>query len=307
MDFYKKIIRSRSLRVKILNLLEFIPDKNMLKMQYKIKTGRKLNLKNPTLFTEKIQWYKLNYKDPKFPMCVDKYEVHKYVKEKGLENILNELYGVYDNVDDIDFEKLPDKFVIKTTNGGGGLDVFICKDKSKFDFIDAKEKINNALNKKAGNSGREWPYKKIKPRIIIEKYIATAKNEKSLMDYKFYCFNGEPQYLLLINGRESRKKKSIYDKDFNLLDYKYVDYERIDSVKKPENYKDMVRIARILSEDFPFVRVDLYNIDGKIIFGELTFYPASGYLEKIEPKGFDEQLGKLFDISKLKVKGEKDD
>lgn len=297
MDFYKKIIRSQSIRLKILHILNFIPDKTMIKMQYRIKTGRRLNLKEPVLFTEKIQWYKLNYKNPILPSCVDKYEVRNYIKNKNLDNILNELYGVYENVNQIDFEKLPNQFVIKTTNGGGGLNVFICKNKKDFDYEEVKQKIDKLLKRKNVDGGREWPYRKIQPRIVIEKYIQHGNNEESLTDYKFYCFNGIPQYLLLINGREQKKKKSIYDINFNLLKYKYADYDRVTAKGKPQNYETMINIASILSSDFPFVRVDLYNCNGKIIFGELTFFPASGYLEKILPDEFDMELGKMFDIN----------
>ena len=289
---YKKIIKNQDLRFKILKLLKFIPDKSMLKIQYRIKTGNKLNLNQPKKFTEKIQWYKLNYKNSKLPNYVDKYEVRKYIKEKGLENILNELYGVYNNFDEIDFESLPNEFVIKTTNGGGSLGVIICKDKSTMNVDDLRCKINKALKSDSDILGREWPYKKIIPRIIIEKYIKNVPEEKSLIDYKFYCCNGEPEYLLMINGRENIKKKSIYNINFECLDYKYVDYDRLENVTKPQNYDKMIEIAKRLSEDFPFVRVDLYNVEGRIIFGELTFYPASGYLEKIEPDGFDDELGK---------------
>lgn len=300
MDFYKKIIKSQKARIKILSLLRFIPDKTMLEIQYKIKTGRKLNLKNPEKFTEKIQWYKLYYKEPIFPKCVDKYDVREYVENKGLGNTLNELYGVFDKVEDINIEKLPNKFVMKTTNGGGGLNVFVCKDKEKFDYDEKKKLIYKSLKTKTYSSGREWPYDKIKPRIIIEKFIEHNANERSLMDYKFYCFNGKPEFLLLINGREDVKKKSLYDMDFNCLEYKYADYDRIENLTKPENFDEMIKIATKLSEDFPFVRVDLYNSNGKIIFGELTFYPASGYLEKINPKGFDDMLGKKFKLPEKK-------
>ena len=136
---YKEIIKNQEIRFKILNLLKFIPDKTMLKIEYRIKTGRKLNLKKPQMFTEKIQWYKLNYKNPILPKCVDKYEVRDYVKNKGLDCILNELYGVYDSFDEINFDVLPQKFVIKVTNGGGGIDVIICKNKSTLDIEKIKK------------------------------------------------------------------------------------------------------------------------------------------------------------------------
>ena len=296
---YKKIIKNQEIRFKILNLLKFIPDKTMLKIQYRIKTGRKLNLKNPQRFTEKIQWYKLNYKNQILPKCVDKYEVRKYIKSKGLDYTLNELYGVYDSFDEIDFDMLPQKFVMKVTNGGGGIDVIICQDKNILDKNDTKKQIEKAMKRKQGVLGREWPYEKVIPRIIVEKYIEHP-DEEGLLDYKFYCFNGEPKFLLLINRKSNNtKEKSIYDINFKLLQYKYIDYNAIDKrIKKPEKFDDMIKIAEKLSEDFPFVRVDLYNVNGKIIFGELTFFPASGYLEKIEPDEFDFFLGEKFILKK---------
>lgn len=299
---YKKIIKNQNVRLAILRFFNFIPDKMMLKLQYRIKTGKKLNLKKPEKFSEKIQWYKLNYKNPILPKCVDKYEVRHYIKGKGLENILNELYGVYNDLNEIDINKLPNKFVIKTTSGGGNREVFLCKNKSEFDFSTVKNSLKDLATKKVANGGREWPYDKIAPRIIIEKYIENSVEDESLVDYKFYCFNGKPEYLLVINDREldSNKKKSIYDMDFKLLAYKYADYDRInENFVKPKNFEKMKEIASILSKDFPFVRVDLYNVNGNIIFGELTFYPASGYLEKIEPEGFDDELGKKFDLRRF--------
>lgn len=294
---YKEIIKNQEIRFKILNLLKFIPDKTMLKIEYRIKTGRKLNLKKPQMFTEKIQWYKLNYKNPILPKCVDKYEVRDYVKNKGLDCILNELYGVYDSFDEINFDVLPQKFVIKVTNGGGGIDVIICKNKSTLDIEKIKKQIEKAMKRKPGILGREWPYEKVIPRIIVERYIEHS-DEEGLLDYKFYCFNGKPKFLLLINRKGNNiKEKSIYDMNFKLLQYKYVDYNRVnEKLNKPEKFDDMIKIAEKLSEDFPFVRVDLYNVNGKIIFGELTFFPASGYLEKIEPDGFDFLLGENFKI-----------
>lgn len=298
---YKKIIKNQETRLKILKLLSFIPDRTMIKLQYRIKTGRKLNLRNPKRFTEKIQWYKLNYKNPILPKCVDKYEVRDYVKNKGLDCILNELYDVCDSFDEINFDALPQKFVIKVTNGGGGLDVIICQNKNIFDKNEIKKQFEKAMKRNLVTAGREWPYEKVVPRIIVEKYIEHP-DEKGLLDYKFYCFNGKPKFLLLINRKSnSIKEKSIYDINFKLLQYKYVDYDRVyEQIKKPEKFDDMIKIAEKLSEDFPFVRVDLYNVKGRIIFGELTFYPASGYLEKIEPDEFDFILGKYFNIENIK-------
>lgn len=291
---YKNIIKSRELRLKILSFLNWIPDKLMIKIQYRIKTGRKLNLKNPKRFTEKLQWYKLYYKDPLMAKCSDKYLVRNYVKEKGLSHILNELYGVYDYVDEINFNDLPDKFVLKSTNGGGGNNIIICKDKNKLDIEKAKKQMKKWIIPQKNGGGREWVYYLYKPKIIAEKYIESEN--KGLIDYKFFCFNGDPKYLYVISERDfgNNAKFGIFDIDFNKLNYYRKGKSKMtEKIKKPENYEDMIEIAKLLSEDFPHVRVDLYNLNGKIIFGELTFFNASGY-QIYEPDEFDFILGKEF-------------
>lgn len=161
---YNKVIPSRDIRLKILKFTEFIPDKLMIKLQYYIKTKRKLNLKSPLRFTEKLQWYKLYYRNPLMTVCVDKYSVREYVSSKGLGHILIPLYGVYERVDDIDFEKLPDKFVLKATNGSHTN--IICEDKSNLDFNKARKLLDNWINSRTVKAGREWPYYNVKPRII---------------------------------------------------------------------------------------------------------------------------------------------
>ena len=169
---YKKIIKSQKIRFTILNLLSWIPDRLMIKIQYRIKLGRKLNLKNPKRFTEKLQWYKLYYRNPIMHQCVDKYEVRKFVEQKGLKNILNELYGVYVDEKKREYDKLPNKFVIKTTSGGGGQNILICNDKNALDKNDTNKKIKQWLNIKNRKSfGREWAYEGNTNKIIIEKYL----------------------------------------------------------------------------------------------------------------------------------------
>lgn len=300
---YKKVIKNRGMRLKLLTLLNWIPDKAMIKFQYRLKTGRKLNLKNPVRYTEKLQWYKLYYRDPLMAQCADKYTVHKYVKSRGLGSILNELYGVYDSINDIDFDKLPNEFVLKRTNGGGGNDIIICNDKSKFDIKKALEKMNNwtKINKNGG--GREWVYYKVKPRIIAEKLISAYDND--LVDYKFFCFNGKPYCLYIINGRKLGEeiKLGIFDLKYNQLPYFRDDEKKIlKCPKKPRNFDEMVNIAKYLSEDFPHVRVDLYNVHEKVIFGELTFFDGSGY-QSYEPDEFDFILGEQFKLPQIGEKG----
>lgn len=294
---YKKIIKNRSMRFKILKLLNFIPDKTMIKLQYRIKTGRKLNLKNPQRYTEKLQWYKLYYRDPLMTKCADKYTVREYVENKGLDYILNELYGVYDSVEEIDFDKLPNKFVLKTTNDSH-TNIF-CEDKSKADIDKIKETLDGFMHLRNGKSpGREWAYDNSKRRIICEKYLDKDKNG-DIVDYKFFCFSGKAYYLYVITNRflPGGAKLGIYDIQKNKKTSSYrSDIEPLyEEIELPNNFEQMKKIAEKLSEDFPHVRVDLYNIDGKIIFGELTFYDASGY-NSFEPDEFDFILGEKFNI-----------
>lgn len=292
---YKSIIKSQELRLKILSLTEFIPDKLMIKLQYKIATGRKLNLKNPRRFTEKLQWYKLNYRNPLMTQCADKYEVRKYIEKKGYKDILVPLYGVYDSSEDIDFTNLPDKFVLKTTNGSH-TNIF-CNDKNKLDIKYTKQTLHNWINSRPVKAGREWAYYNIKPKIICEKYLDKDQNG-DLVDYKFMCFNGKVEYVHVLAERffEDGLKEAIYDLDFNKIAYASATTPKLNkSIPKPKNFDKMVRIAEDLSKEFPHVRVDLYNIDGKIVFGELTFYHSSGY-EIFNPDEYDFILGEKFKL-----------
>lgn len=295
---YKKIIKNQKLRFKILELLSFIPDKTMLKLQYRIKTGRKLNIKNPKRYTEKIQWYKLYYRNPLMTKCADKYTVREYVKSKGLENILNEVYGVYDSVDEIDFEKLPNEFVLKTTNDSH-TNIF-CEDKENINAEEVKKELNNYINNRPKKPvGREWAYNNAKRKIICEKFLKQGNNE-NIKNYKFLCFSGKPYYLYVVEYDKDKVNQAIYDINGNKTKYADLDLEVIDKeIKLPENFNEMVRISQILSEDFPHVRVDLYDINEKIIFGELTFYDRSGYGRYI-PDEFDFILGEKFEIEKIK-------
>ncbi len=295
---YKKIIKNRSLRLRILRMFSFIPDKPMLKIQYRIKMGRKLDLKNPKRFTEKLQWYKLYYKDPLLVTCADKADVREYVRSKGLESILVPCYGIFDRAEDIPWEELPDKFVMKDTLGGGGTSVIIVPDKEKADLVELTESAKIWVKKqRQKNSGREWPYYSGKShRIIIEKLIQ-CKNDPGLNDYKFFCFNGKCAFLYVMGERDLGKsvKVSIFDRDFRKMPVSRVGDEPYDDAVKPQNYDELLRCAETLAADFPHVRVDLYDVDGAIYFGELTFYGASGYME-FDPDSFDIKIGKLFEL-----------
>ncbi|MCD8052485.1 MAG: carbonic anhydrase [Lachnospiraceae bacterium] len=298
---YKNIIKSRSTRIKLLRLLSFVPDQAMLKFQYRIYLGRKLNLKNPQRFTEKIQWYKLNYKNPELISCVDKYEVRKYLSDRGFSEILTEDYGVYDNAEQIDFESLPESFVLKDTLGGGGNAVIIVKNKADADWNALKVRMNDWCSTPTKkDNGREWPYYSGKNhRIFIEEYL---DEPEGLNDYKFFCFNGRTEFIYFVSERKLgvNGKFHILDRNFNDTGVIRVGDEPGETVlKRPEHYDEMLRTAEKLAVPFPHVRVDLYEYKGEIRFGELTFYNASGYM-RYEPDSFDYEVGEKFVLPEIR-------
>lgn len=294
---YKKIFKSRVLREKILSCLCFVPDKFMIKIQYKIKTGRKLNLKTPKRYTEKLQWYKLYYKDKKMVQCVDKYDVREYLEKRGYGNVLSKCLGVYENEKQINFDTLPNSFVLKDTLGGGGNSVLVVKDKNKENLDELRKKIKVWRKRKLiRNGGREWPYYKGKKhRIFCEELLECEDGD--LPDYKFYCFNGECKaFYKRVGYTKSHEDGEMCFYSANCekinvsLDYCQSSQEKFEL---PENINEMIRIAENISSDFPHCRIDLYNVKGKIIFGEMTFFSASGYF-KFMPDEFDEELGENF-------------
>lgn len=291
---YKKIIKNKELRLKILNAFSWIPDKLMVKIQYFIKTGRKLNLKNPKRYTEKLQWYKLYYRDPLMTKCADKYEVRSYVKKKGCGKYLTNLYGVYNDVSEINFDELPNKFAVKYTNGSGAN--YFVNNKNGEEIRKVKRVIEGWQSNDNSDYGREWCYYNGNPKVIIEELIERDENG-DLPDYKFFCFNGKVEYLYtMIDYVDDHEKGkcSFFTSEFEQLPYRRSEYLPIDiNIEKPKDFDTMVEIAELLSKDFPHVRVDLYNIQGKIFFGELTFYNASGYTV-FTPDEFDYILGEKF-------------
>lgn len=296
---YKRILKSRAIRITILNMLRFIPDTIMLKLQYRIKLNRSLNLNNPKRFTEKIQWYKMHYRNPIMHQCVDKYNVRNYVKLKGLEGILVHLYAHYSNIDSVEWEVLPPKFVMKTQNGGGGLNVFICEDKSKIDYKQIKN-ILQCKKKKTRQGGREWAYYHSDPGIVVEELLVNKdKPAAGINDYKFFCYNGKAKYIVVDIDRYIGHKRNFYDREWNnlhiLSDCPASDRE----IEKPSNLEEMIAVAERLSDDFPFVRVDLYSVDSKVFFGELTFYPWSGYVQ-FYPDEWDYRFGEDFEMTCVK-------
>lgn len=279
---------------------KFIDDKTFIKLKYRLVMGKKLNLNDPQTFNEKLQWLKIYNRNPLYITLVDKYEVREYIKKNLGEEYLIPLLGVYDKVEDINFEKLPNKFVIKCNHDSGG--VIVCKDKNNFNFESAKRKITKSLKRNYYYSGREWPYKNVKPKIIIEQYIEDKNG--FLPDYKFYCFNGKCDYVMVCTERETGNPKFYYfNEEWNLAKEMSNDGMKTkESFKcpKPKNINNMFSIARNLSKKFPFIRVDLYNIDGKIYFGEFTFFPSSGFDNKRTERA-QKYLNKMLKLNKKEM------
>ena len=281
-----------------------VSDRRYAKQQYEKEIGVKLNLDDPKTFDEKI-WYLMLYnRDPLLTKCSDKYEVREYVRECGLEYILNELYGVYDRAEDIDFDTIPSPCFIKCNHTSGGNMIF---DRSKpFDREESVRWLNFMLRQNLYCRSREWNYKNIRPRIIVEKLLKD-KEGKLPIDYRFMCFNGVPKLIFLDlhacdeEGNHAEDDyRNIYDMDFKPIDMRVTMTPRNpENYGKPENYDEMVRCAEILSKPFPHCRVDLYNIDGTIVFGEMTFYHGAGF-NKITPPEWDRKMGDWIDISNIK-------
>ncbi len=257
-------------------LLNFLSDKQYIKLVYYIKFGKKMNLKKPQTLNEKLNWLKLHDRKEIYITMCDKYEAKEYIASIiGSEYIVPTL-GIYDKFDDIDFDKLPNQFVIKCTHDSGG--VIVVKDKKEFDIDAAREKINKLLRRNYFYVGREWPYKNIKPRILIEKYMVDESGIE-LKDYKIFCFNGKPEYVEVDFNRHIKHKLNTYDfkwKPLNFCDDSKNDYSA--NIPKPERLNDMKKIAEILSKNMDFLRVDFYSVYDKIYVGELTLYPGSGFI-----------------------------
>lgn len=296
-----KVIKHPSLILLKLDKMNLIrlSDKKFLELRFLSEMGSKLNLDNPQTFNEKLQWLKLYDRNPKYTQMVDKYEVREYIKDKIGEEYLIPLLGVYDKFEDIDFDKLPKQFVIKCNHDSGGL--IICKDKSKLNIEEARKKINKSLKRNYYYSGREWPYKNVKPKIIIEKYMED-KEAKELIDYKFMCFNGEPKFVFTCTERyNSGLKVTFFDMKWKKMPFIRHYPSSNKNIKKPVNYDRMFNFSKTLSKSIPFVRVDWYEINGKLYFGELTFYPGSGF-EEFEPNEWDKKIGDTLILPKKENK-----
>lgn len=299
-----KLLSSPKVREIIFNILSFVPDSVIVPLQYYYHTGHRLNQKSAKRFTEKIQLYKMKYRNDSMLPCTDKFEVRRYVKDKGLEDILIPLIGIYDNIQDVELDNLPNQFVAKTTDGSGGQQIILCHDRSKIDRTQFNKKLTSWMSyKRVKPIYREWAYQNtFKRRIIIEKLIVNTHDsygDKEFTppnDYKFLCYDGKMRFMWIDRGRYGEHCRGFWNEDFDFLPNVESDHPTFNVPPVlPDNILEMKRIAERLSENFPFVRVDLYNSNGKIYFGEMTFYPWSGYV-KFTPDSFDFELGKYLKI-----------
>lgn len=276
-----------------------IPDRQYLQLKYYNRMHKKLNLKKPKTFNEKINWLKLYNRKPIYTTMVDKYEAKKYVANIIGEEYIIPTIGIYDHFDDIDFSKLQTQFVIKCTHDSGGL--VICKDKSKLDINKAREKINQSLKTNYFYSGREWPYKNVKPRILIEKYMEDEETSE-LRDYKFFCFDGKAKLFFIATDRQNEHKETCFDffdmngKHLNIKNG-HPNAEKVPQL--PKNFKKMVELSEKISKGIPVLRVDWYEVNGKTFFGELTFSHFSGFVP-FEPEEWDLKLGSMINLPKQK-------
>lgn len=273
-------------------------DKTYLKIRYYLEMHEKLNLNDPKKFTEKIQWLKLYDRKDEYMRLVDKITVKQYVESVISKDIIIPTLGVWNNFDDIDFNILPNEFVLKTNHSGGSTGVVICKDKRNFDISHARKLLNSSLKSNSYYTTKEWTYKNIKPKIFAETLLH-SDNGKDLTDYKFYCFHGVPTYCQVISNRRTNETIDFFDANWVHQSFYGLNpkcKQSIVPIEKPQNYKLMLDIARTLSQNIPFVRVDLYNINGHIYFGEITFYPASGF-GVFTPTAWDLTLGQKITLA----------
>lgn len=272
-----------------------ISEEQIVKNYYHRVTGQQLNLESPMTFSEKMNWYKLHGHHPLMVRCADKVEVRQYVIEKGLQNYLNEVYAVYDSVNSIHPENLPQQFVIKAAHGTHMQ--YVVRDKDAFDWFHSKIIMRTWLRQDISWWGGEWVYKDIPHRLIVEKYLEDRSGE--LKDYKIFCFNGTPRFIQVDTGRFSgRHVRNFYDMNWNFLPITDdVGSDSTLNVQRPESFEIMEEIAKKLSEPFQFVRVDLYEVDGKPIVGELTFFHNGG-VSRMEPEEWEYKIGAFWKLEK---------
>lgn len=293
------------LRLQGLGFGSLIPDSMYIRCAFREMTGNRLHLKHPITFSEKLQWLKLHDRKPLYTTLVDKYAAKEYVGGLIGTKYIIPTIGIWNTFDEIDFDHLPNQFVLKCTHDSGG--AFICRDKKSLNLAEAREKMMRSLNTDYYLLGREWPYKDVPRRIIAEEYMEDHNTKeyqftgiKELKDYKFYCFHGIPTYCQVISNRYTAETIDFFD-----MHWKYVDFTGLSVPHKPHSilpidppdcFEEMKMIAAKLSKEIPFVRVDLYSIHNSVFFGEMTLYPASGF-GYFTPEEYNVKLGKMIDIS----------
>ena len=301
MNNFQKFLKNPDVfqELRRLGVVNILSDRAFIRLFFKHRMGVWPNLENPVTFNEKLQWLKLHDRKPVYVTMSDKYAVREYIKEKLGDGYTIPLLGKWDRAEDIDFDKLPERFVLKCNHDSAS--VIVCKDKSTLDIKAARQKLNKCLKHKYFYNAREWPYKYVKPCIIAEEYMED-KTYGELRDYKFFCFNGVPAYMYVA----SDKNKSVEEIKFDWFD---MDYNHLDLRKghpqadvvpdKPVNFEEMKRLAAFLSKDIPHVRVDFFEVNGKIYFGEFTLYTTGGFTG-FQPPEWDKTLGDLIDLSIVK-------
>lgn len=277
-------------------LLCWLPDKMYIKLYYRSVFGRRINLSNPRTFSEKLQWLKLHDFQPFYVDMVDKYRVKSYISDKVGSQYTIPTLRVWDNVEEIDLKDLPTSFVLKTTHDSGS--VIVCKDKNSIDFESAKRTLSSSIKKNFFYSGREKPYKSVKPRIIAEQFLSDG-SENGLIDYKVHCFNGIPRIILVCKDRASVLSEDFFDVNWNHIEVRRKGHPNSkDELKCPVELKEMLEISKVFAKGIPFLRVDFYIVNHHLYIGELTFYPASG-LVPFDPDDYDLVFGNYLDLSIL--------
>lgn len=284
----------------VATMVRWVPDKPYLKLRYRLRTGHRLDLNNPRTFNGKIQWLKLNDRNPLYTTMVDKFEAKKYVADIIGEKYIIPTYGVWNRAEDIDFSKLPDRFVLKCTHDSGG--IVVCKDKNTLDRESCIKFLDGALKSNFYYISREWEYRDVKPRIIAEKYMEdNVVND--LRDYKIHCFNGKPMFIQVIGNRNFRThtgNQMFYTFKWKKANWAFADYPPFENdIEKPQCLREMYEIAKKLSAEMAYVRIDLYEINHHVYFGEITPYPSGGFYRYKDPYTYktDKMLGRLIDLS----------
>lgn len=297
----EKFLRNENYRRLVLaskGWYDHLPDKEYVQMMYPLIMKKQINLENPKTFNEKIQWLKLYDHRPEYTMLVDKYKVREYIAENFGEQYLIPLLGEWDDPEEIDFAVLPEKFVLKC-NHNSGLGMCICRDKSKLNIEKVRIELRKGLKEDFYLKGREWPYKNVPRKILCEKYM-TDRDKTELVDYKVHNFNGIPQFILVCSNRfsEDGLHEDFYTIDWEKMPVKRPEAPTTEEIKKPLNLQRMLEISKQISAGYPFMRTDFYEINGKLYFGEITLYPASGW-DEFEPDEYDMIFGNMLTLPEI--------